>query len=631
MTAVSARTLKEARAVLYPWAGVILLCAFPLLGRIHGYQAVAIISVPDDLTAILFRLGVFGGIPLLACLAYGNELRYRTLDLLLSQPVNRLKIWREKGIVTVVAVLTSLLIATLASRSHFPLSLQMNADVLLFLIVVSCSASFWTLVGKSTLGGFVLNIGAMVLLISMKTTLLAVNSKSGYIRPSIAIAAMWVVALVYSGFMLWLGRWMLVRRQSNGDVMGPDVMGAIPGLLPVRIASLFRCRPNQRILNLIRKEVQLLRPLWLFMTLYVIGWSALAVSSLIVPDVEDKQRAIYVGLVGVRATYTIIALMMAASVAYSEERVYGVQLWHLVLPISIRTQWLIRVVSAMTAAVLCTIAVPTMLMALARVVLHPEFMNRVESLRMLDAISVLIFSLCAFWCATVARDMIRTSGLMFVAGGMLFVTFQVSVWLTEQLIPGIAQIRWLVISRFQLNPGTSENPLGWFPDPSRYLGWLLIAFFAVMILHTYTLFRRLPQESVLKLLRPLVPYLALIALLASSFTVQGWKKGWGETWELFNDTETAIVELPPDRPYKVEDLAGVASLPDRTRQWLRDASMILAVSDFRPTGMQKTLFGEWRNEGTLTIRFQSGMACKATFLFSPDKSPKVMGSSWTCN
>jgi hypothetical protein len=564
MTALSARTRKEARAVLYPWAGVILLCALPLLSPIYGYRTTFVIPGPDAFTTFLFQLGIFMGIPLLASLSFGNEFRYKTLDLLVSQPVNRLKIWREKWIVTAVAILATVLVATISSRTQYPVARYVSGDVLLFLIVITCSAPFWTLVGKSTLGGFALNIVAMVPLMSMKSNLWVVNSKSGYVQPSIALAVIWAAALAYSGFMLWLGRRMLVHRQSRGGFAGLDFMGSIPRVLPAPVVSLFECRPNQAILNLIRKEVRLLRPLWLFTSLYVVGWSALAASSLLFPAMEEKERAVYLGLVAVRSMFTIIALMMAASVAHGEERAFGVPSWHLVLPISIRTQWLIRFVSATIAAVLVTMAVPAILMALAREVLRPDFMQKLDLLPFLHPVPLLIFFLCAFWCGSVARDIIRTAGLMVGAGGLILITVQVSMWLTEQFMPLTLHLRMWVLSRFQLDLSSIIYVPDWIPDPDDSVVWLLVALLVAMTVHTYSLFRRLPREGAAKLLRPLLPYLAVIAVFAALTTARSWQNSWRPISELYSEVESAIVELPSGRTYKVEDLATVRPLNDHT-------------------------------------------------------------------
>jgi len=51
--------------------------------------------------------------------------------------------------------------------------------------------------------------------------------------------------------------------QVTGGMAGDDLLMAGPSVMPEAWARWFRCRPTGLVLNLMRKELRLLRPLWL--------------------------------------------------------------------------------------------------------------------------------------------------------------------------------------------------------------------------------------------------------------------------------------------------------------------------------------------------------------------------------
>src|SRR5260370_4334681 len=104
MSARTTRMMKEARALFRPWCAVVILCALPLF---HLSQSLSETSVAF----------CYIGIPMLATLSLGYEFQHRTLSLLLTQPVSRMKIWGEKMSVAFVAVVSATLIFCYGWRS----------------------------------------------------------------------------------------------------------------------------------------------------------------------------------------------------------------------------------------------------------------------------------------------------------------------------------------------------------------------------------------------------------------------------------------------------------------------------------------------------------------------------------
>ena len=157
----STRLLKESRVLFWPWCLVTIGGAVPLIQeRLHTGS-----SVYGHLLGGMGPLSIFVGIPLLATLSLGCEFQYGTFSLLLTQPLSRMRIWAEKMSVTVVAVASAALIQAYlwwdtlrqdtSIRDVVPQAATL-AVVLLAAVVVS--AAYWTLVGRSTMGGLALTI-----------------------------------------------------------------------------------------------------------------------------------------------------------------------------------------------------------------------------------------------------------------------------------------------------------------------------------------------------------------------------------------------------------------------------------------------------------------------------------------
>src|SRR6202521_249663 len=249
MSSRTTRMMKEARALFRPWCGVGILCALPLFHISHSLSE----------TSVAF---CYLGIPMLATLSLGYEFQHRTLSLLLSQPVSRMKILGEKMSVAFVAVVSATLVFCIGWRSAFQQDPKLWVFAGIYLIATVPSATFWTLFTRSTIGGFLLNgIFPYILILVNKEEIFGSNPS-----PARSVTALWITAfaaLCYAGVMLWLGGRKLARFQVAGGMAGDDLLMAGPNVMPEALAGLFRCRPTGAVLNLIRKELRLLRPVWL--------------------------------------------------------------------------------------------------------------------------------------------------------------------------------------------------------------------------------------------------------------------------------------------------------------------------------------------------------------------------------
>lgn len=336
MTAQSARILKEARPLLWPWCAVALAGILPLV-------------YPMGWTALILLIGFFV-LPVMATLSLGDEFQHRTLSLLLSQPIGRMKIWGEKLIVTVVAVGSALLLFSLAVRATaFHLDRQELTFAVAWIAAITASATFWTLFTRSSVGGIALNIAVQsILIIMIPWASLAERLRAhGYLSPVNAIVFPTLAITGYAGVMLWLGARSLSRFQPTGGMGGDDLLTAGPNVLPGVWTEWLRCRPSGALLNLIRKELHLLRPLWLISLLAAVGWACLTLFGVLYE--HGYSRNFETAVVSVGVVSTLMIAILAGSLSLGEEKTSGTHAWHLTLPASARLQWCVKLSVALFA------------------------------------------------------------------------------------------------------------------------------------------------------------------------------------------------------------------------------------------------------------------------------------------
>ena len=108
-----------------------------------------------------------------------------------------------------------------------------------------------------------------------------------------------------------------------------------------------RCRPTGAILNLIRKELRLLRPVWLLSLLAAVGWACLAILGALHQHGSTRNFEAAVEALGVIST--LLIAILAGSLSLGEERTSGTHSWHLTLPVSALRQWRIKLCMSLFA------------------------------------------------------------------------------------------------------------------------------------------------------------------------------------------------------------------------------------------------------------------------------------------
>ncbi len=586
MNARTPRLLEETHPLLGPWCAVALAGVVPLV-------------YPLDWTPLLYLIGFFV-VPVMATLSLGNEFQHRTFSLVLSQPVGRMEIWGEKLSVTIVAIVSAVLLFSLALRAtSFRPDWRVWAFAGAWIVAVTASSTFWTLFTRSTVGGIALNIGVQSFIsFTIPWAKLADQLRArGYLLPGSHIVASTVtfIFLCYAGGMVWLGGRMLARFQATGGMGSDDLLMAGPDVLPGALAGWLRCRPSGAVLNLIRKELRLLRPVWLISLLAAVGWACLTLIGLLHERGYSRNFETAVAIVGVIST--LLIAILAGSLSVGEEGTSGTHAWQLTLPAPSLLQWFIKLAVALFAGLVGAGLLPMLiagkLFGSSRVFVDVHLGGR-------WLLVVLLLTFAAFWCACALNSTVGAVLWVLPALGAVILTGIFGGWVARKFMD-------FVLSTFDPLAhhvfAAAVRMLWWFwrlSSPEELiLTVLLVPALLFALFQSYRMFRAQLQNSTLSLVRNLWPLAMVVFLWTFSLgafyafvDIAGM-----QTWELFGQTSWAIVRILPSaansdaaHPLQltVDDLAKAVPssfpLSERTRRWLRDSRITVTPDKDHPHG-----------------------------------------------
>ena len=513
MTAKTTRILKEARPLFWPWCAVVCAGALPLLHLPHPLGEIS-------------PLGFLLGIPLLAALPFGTEFQNRTFSLLLSQPISRTEIWREKLSIAAIVVFTAALLFLSSWRaSGDPAGREFWGYAAGAAVVLVASAPFWTLFTRSIVGGVVLSFGVYNFIIVLAYQALFWGTAFSKLAASKFIATMGCVFLGYAGLMLWLGWRKLTRFQAIGDMAGDDLLTAVPDVLPGALVSWLRCRPTGAVLNLIRKEFRLLRPVWLISLLVAVGWACLTLLGLLHPRglTRGFESAVVVILVVIGA---LMIAILAGSLSLGEERTSGTHLWHLTLPVSARRQWFIKLCMALFAGFVGAWLLPVLIEG--RSLLISSNVWDGGHFGSIFLIAALLLTFAAFWCACAVNGTVRAVLWVFPVMIALYLAGEFGKWAGPALtnvffsrFDPFANVKFAqTVSRFGSNvfirliDAASDNMTDSVQAALVLNATILVPTLLYAVIQSYRLFRAQLQDRALSVVRSLLP-LAMTAFLCN--------------------------------------------------------------------------------------------------------------------
>jgi len=631
MNPIATRILKEERSLFWPWCAVAIVGVLPLV-RHQPVSSLLFPEIPHWMVEDISFVGFFFGIPLLAALSFGNEFQHRTISLLLSQPVRRMEIWGEKLSVMIVAVVSAALVFGLGWRA----TLQQDPELWVvggaWVIAILASATYWTLVARSLLGGLALNAGVHSLILIAKINLPYWFPGIWHLSPVETTTASWTGAFVflcYACVMVWLGRRKFARFQVTGAIAGDDLLMAGPDVMPRALAGWFRCRPSEPVLNLIRKELRLLRPVWLISLLAIPAWICLPVYG---RAIERSSAAAVTMVLIVLGLIPLIAVL-AGTLSLGEERTSGTHSWHMTLPVPARRQWLIKLVMALLAGVVCPTLLPiVVLMAGGRFLGWPLIMSGHLDAATAWLLAMALLCIASFWCASAVNGTVRAALWVFPVMIALALAASRAEWVARELMHPVLS-RFDFFTDFKFTSAVSNlHLIATGVSPLLFVLLLLIPTLVFATAQSYWLFRKQLQDSSLFVVRRLAP-LAIITFLCS-FSLAAFylfvDHAQRQMWTLFLETHQAIERIQPGtanleaaHPLQLtgEDLAKAYPLSDRTRRWLHDARITVAPDKPHPgpyccgANSQGITFAPDKDYSwyLATIHLAGGSACSLSF------------------
>jgi hypothetical protein len=559
------------------------------------------VSAPRAALASLWiQLGTIGfvvGTPLIAGCSFGSEFQHRTLALLLSQPLDRTRLWFEKWLtlVAVAAVVGGLQLAVLRDRPFGPGS----APTALFVLAMVCSAPLWTLVTRSTIGGTTFSGGALMTLelaVGFARHWLGIETGQRVVFADTPILN--ALRLAYAAVTFAAGLWVFTRFETTGS---PYEQSTVPEDQALFWPRLLRVRRRGVLRNLLRKEVRLQRPTYLIAACFAAAWLVtLALFRVKTPRYPGVEVTFAILL----AVYVPVAIVLAGAISAGEEAALGIHDWHLTLPVRARTQWGVKIATAYLIAAVFVLALPLGLRELTTSVLDPALGTppvRIDPLAI--AIVSALVAVC-FWGGTLFGDTLRAvvaSGLMLFAAGLCGTT---AIWVAERSRVGVDLLARVMVAQ-QLPPDA-------FWVPRTGAGQNLLAASAVAAVGVLILYKSFQAFSRMRPARRTVVgqltsvfATTLIVWSGSAIYING---AYGVRWnsapvqELNASLESlsSVGALPSSAT--VQDLDRTGRLSASTRRWLAGASIRVNEESQRYAPPARTRYRVYN----ATVQFPNG-------------------------
>lgn len=528
------RIIKEFRPLLLPFC--IALAAASCVA-LFNYIERAVISESVGFFLGLSSFALFATLVLMAALSFGTEYQQGTLPLLLSQPVERFRLWKEKMLVefgAMAAITMSLLLV------HEALKLPAGRDLLVaiganlwpgheiiagghselddfgywilagtFLLATLCSAGFWTLTARSTIGGAVFTVASQSIPLLVLTAAL---EKLGVPDPA-QITVIEIAAVCYSGLFFWLG-WrkfatLQLRHFSAGEGGALSSHSRSPTFgFGSFLAERLRCRPKGVSLNLVRKELRLQKPVFMIAGVMTVGWLLTLVLLWLQPGRKELYDAIFVGLT---ALYMALVTLLAACVPLGEERALGLASWQITLPVSARHHWLVRLGTALSVWAGLGFLLPFLLAWIASlktyVGLFYLLQEKGNELIVLFIAAGILF-VFSFWAITLVSNTIRAVLTALVMLPLLGLIETLAFWFSASVFDGVERGLLGALS------STGFLPVDWVGRPEFIFFFSLFVLAMAALTESFVLFRRpeTTRNSILKSIGGLAAVALIVGL-----------------------------------------------------------------------------------------------------------------------
>jgi hypothetical protein len=340
------RLLKETRALLPMFAGTLLLIV------------VLQLTVPSGVGYLAFAAGCI----VMAGSIFGTEFQHRTVTLLLSQPVARSVIWREKMLVLATGILASLAVLLICVAATSP---QVDGQDLMVLMLVPlcafCGAPYWTLLMRHGLVGMVMAVGAPSAILAVYAL---VTMRYGEAQPAVMVASVAGLLFIYCALVYWRG-YIAFKRLEAADFPARE-LGMPAWLEAIFVAPLTKASARFRgpFATLLKKEFRMQQINFLVAGVFVL----IAVTGLLL-----SMRYIEVAtgiLLGDICTYVLVLPLIVGAISIAEEKGWGLAEWHLTLPPSSFRQWSVKMLAVLFTSLVLGFLLPSLVILVVDPVLN---------------------------------------------------------------------------------------------------------------------------------------------------------------------------------------------------------------------------------------------------------------------
>jgi hypothetical protein len=332
---MNARLIKETRDLLPIFAGTLPLIVVPQLIWPNlgiGYLALGVACV------------------LMAGTAFGAEFQHRTLSLLLSQPIARSVMWRDKVLVLGAGMMVSLVALLGCLTVDRPETDGPNWLTLVFVpLCAFCGAPYWTLSLRHSIAGMVFTVGAPCGILAVYA--LVTQQFSGA-EPATTVPAILCLLVIYCAVVYWRGYAAFNQLEAVDaparELSLPVALEAILVAPLTKISSRFR----GPFAALLKKEFRLQQVSFLLAGVFVL----IAMAGLCL---QKRYPEVAAGMVGGDLfVYVLVLPLIAGAIGIGEERGWAMAEWHLTLPPSALKQWSAKMLVTLSISVVLGLLLP---------------------------------------------------------------------------------------------------------------------------------------------------------------------------------------------------------------------------------------------------------------------------------
>ena len=347
-------------------------------------------------------IGYAAGTFFLAAMSIGHEYTSRTLPALLTQPVSRRQVFITKMLVVVALVAALAALTTVidfasldrlwpsqagyAKSRHAGLTTSLNVGpamaLLLPALAALCLAPLFTMISRGPLGGIVFSAATFGLVWLggdlIGTFRFTPRPEDSHVLSVLSHPKLMKAYAFRTGFVWWttsivsfagavLAWRTFVRLEANEGSSSRPASQARRNVSAPEGARLSMTRRPWWV-QVARKELHLQKMIFVIAALYVVCWCALSWSARVLPVMP-------VLLTPLSFVYAAAVALLLGSFASAEERQLGTHNWQMLMPVSARRQWTVKVAVVCGLCLLLGFALPW---ALESTALLP---NDVDSMR----------------------------------------------------------------------------------------------------------------------------------------------------------------------------------------------------------------------------------------------------------